>query len=323
MALENYLFGSSKIYLIQQGVAVPRPVEVGTTQDFTLDISWGSKPLQGRNDIAAMIARGAGKVEGMIKAAKFDFKAVSSLVFGATPASGSTLTADNEMAPVGYVIPAQVTLVTSASTATGAVLTFASTTGVVQGQSVSGANIAAGTTVLSTTGTTVTLTQNVAGTVANSASIVFGPSITVANAANFVSDGGIIYAATGVQLTPVASAPATTQYTVSNGVYTFSAADAGLYVIPSYVYTKTTGNNFTYFGQPMGYRPAFQIVASNLQRTNNPAYSGTPLVCTVFNAGIDKFSLDFKNEDWTIPETGWSGSLDFLNRAFAFSGDVN
>jgi hypothetical protein len=323
MALESYIYGTSKIFMLQNGVAVPQPVQVGTTQEFSIDLDWGNKPLQGRDDAAAAIARGALKVSGKVKAAKFKMQDVNNLITGQTLNTGSTLVADNEGTPTGTVIPAPVTLVTSAATASGTTLTFVSTTGAVVGQSVTGTNIAAGTTVASLTGTTVTLSQAVTGTVASGASITFGPSITVANAASFVADGGVIYAATGIQLKCVASAPTTGQYSVAAGVYTFAPADAGLYVLPSYTYTKTTGTNFIYYAQPMGYRPTFMIVASNLYRSNNPGYAGTPMTCTVFNAGIDKFSLDFKNEDWTIPESDWTASADFLKRVYGFSGDVN
>jgi hypothetical protein len=323
MALDSLLYGTSKIYMFQNGVAVPQPVQVGVTQDFSFDIDKSSKPLQGGTDAPVAIASGAMKISGSLKAAKFKLLDVNNLMFGQTMSTGSTVTADNEGAPTGTAIPTPTTLVTSAATATGSTLTFSATTGVVAGQSVSGTNIAAGTTVASLTSTTVTLSQAVTGTVASGASITFGPSITVANAATFIEDAGVIYAATGIQLKCVASAPTTGQYAVNAGVYTFAAADAGLFVLPSYVCTKTTGNNFTYYAQPMGFRPTFMIVASNPSRTNNPAYPGTGFSLTVWNAGIDKFSLDFKNEDWTIPESSWSASQDFQGRVFTFSGDVN
>ena len=49
-------------------------------------------------------------------------------------------------------------------------------------------------------------------------------------------DLGVVYAATGVALTPVAVAPAAGQYSVSGGVYAFSAADAGRRFSISYGY---------------------------------------------------------------------------------------
>jgi hypothetical protein len=53
----------------------------------------------------------------------------------------------------------------------------------------------------------------------------------------WASDLGAVYAATGVAMTPVATAPAAGQYSVSGGVYTFSAADSGQSISLSYGYT--------------------------------------------------------------------------------------
>jgi hypothetical protein len=50
----------------------------------------------------------------------------------------------------------------------------------------------------------------------------------------WASDLGVAYASTGAPLTPVAAAPGGGQYSVSGGVYAFSAADAGQPVSISY-----------------------------------------------------------------------------------------
>jgi uncharacterized membrane protein len=50
------------------------------------------------------------------------------------------------------------------------------------------------------------------------------------------SDFGVAYASTGAPLTPVAASPSLGQYSVSAGVYTFSAADAGQSISISYGY---------------------------------------------------------------------------------------
>lgn len=49
-------------------------------------------------------------------------------------------------------------------------------------------------------------------------------------------DRGVTFAATGVALTAVSSAPASGEYSVDGSVYTFNAADAGLGVLISYAY---------------------------------------------------------------------------------------
>lgn len=52
---------------------------------------------------------------------------------------------------------------------------------------------------------------------------------------DLVSDGGATYA-NGAPLSPVATSPAAGQYTVTNGVYTFSSADRGASILLTYGY---------------------------------------------------------------------------------------
>lgn len=79
--------------------------------------------------------------------------------------------------------PASNTLSTSGSTASGSVLPFSSTIGVLVGMTVSGTNIPGNTTVKSKTPTTVTISNNISGTVSNAATITFG-GITVGELAS-------------------------------------------------------------------------------------------------------------------------------------------
>lgn len=314
--LEYYQFGAADIWLLPSGVAVPRPVRIGTSQDASVDFSSSTKMLQGRNRLPAAIADGALKISGKVKAAKFSLADLNSALLGAygggTSSTSTTQVSRDEGFPTGTAIPAAVTLNTSASTSSGSTLPFTATTGVAAGVSVSGANIAAGTTVLSLTSTSVTLSQAITGAVASGAAIVFGPSITVVNAATFVEDLGVMNAVTGVQMTPVASAPATGQYAVANGVYVFAVADVGKFVLPSYAFTQpTSGVTLPLYNQPMGVGLRFKMVFSSVLYTNAQTAAGT--VLTLNNVGFEKFSLDFKNEDWVVPE------LDF-NVADALGG---
>ena len=74
------------------------------------------------------------------------------------------------------------TLTTSATTASGNVLTFSATGSIVAGQTVSGTNIPTNTYVLDVTSTTVTLNQNVTGSgVASGATITFGGDMSIPN----------------------------------------------------------------------------------------------------------------------------------------------
>lgn len=90
----------------------------------------------------------------------------------------STGTTCHEQGTVG----AAVALTTSALTAAnGNVLTFAATTGVAVGQTVSGTGIPADTTVIAFTGTTVTLSRSSTAGVASAAAITFGYDMTIDN----------------------------------------------------------------------------------------------------------------------------------------------
>ena len=84
-------------------------------------------------------------------------------------------------------------------------------------------------------------------------------TVTVANAANVADDYGVVYAATGLPLMKVASAPSAGQYSVAGGVYSFASADAGKAVLVSYTYAVTAaGQEFTLANQPLGTTPTFQ-----------------------------------------------------------------
>jgi hypothetical protein len=87
-------------------------------------------------------------------------------------------------------------------------------------------------------------------------------TITVSNAETFVTDYGVMYGATGIPLTRVASVSAAGTYSVdtATGVYTFDSADDSKAVNISYSYTATGGNNIVLANQPMGDAPTFQFV---------------------------------------------------------------
>lgn len=131
-------------------------------------------------------------------------------------------------------------------------------------------------------------------------------TITVAppNSGTFVTDMGVIFAATGVQLTRVASAPTAGQYSVSAGVYTFAAADAGKSVALSYEYsaTSTTGEIFTITNDVMGYTPSFTLLLQN-------GYDGKNLVMKLNRCVSGKLNLPLKNDDFAL--------YDFEAEAFA------
>jgi hypothetical protein len=120
-------------------------------------------------------------------------------------------------------------------------------------------------------------------------------TVTVANAANFDTDLGVQYAAGGY-LTKVASSPATGQYSVAAGVYTFASGDAGKGVLIDYLYTATTGGN--------------RIALTNNLMGNTPTFMGVwtaqigGKTCTLKlnQVASSKFDLALKQEDYGLPD---------------------
>ncbi len=129
--------------------------------------------------------------------------------------------------------------------------------------------------------------------------------VTAANSATWTLDLGVSYAATGLPLTRVASAPTTGQYSVAAGVYTFAAADTTLGVKISYLYTTAIapGQVFTINNQLLGASPFFQANFSQV-------YQGKHLTVQFNRCTADKLSLATKLEDWTIPEFDFSMMAD-------------
>jgi hypothetical protein len=144
-------------------------------------------------------------------------------------------------------------------------------------------------------------------------------TVTVANAgiagANFIEDLGVMYSATGLPLTEVASGPMAGQYSVSAaGVYTFASADEGLGVWISYAYNvPANGQNFTYANQNLGVQPVFQ--ATLTEQYQSP--SGLKTATLRLHACIsDKLSIEAKQEDFMIPEMDFSAFADQSGNVF-------
>ena len=83
-------------------------------------------------------------------------------------------------------------------------------------------------------------------------------TVTPANSATFGDDAGLLYAATGLPLTKVATAPTAGQYALAAGIYTLSAGDAGKALLVNYTYAITAGGQkFTVTNQLTGATPTF------------------------------------------------------------------
>lgn len=144
-------------------------------------------------------------------------------------------------------------------------------------------------------------------------------TITVANAATFAGDLGVVYASSGLRLIRVASGPATGQYAVNTatGVYSFAAGDASAAVQISYQYTVGgSGQDFTLANPLLGVQPTFQAVL----QTSWQSPSGLKKAdLTLLSCVASKLSLDFKQDDWTIPELDFDAFANAAGNLFTWS----
>lgn len=120
-------------------------------------------------------------------------------------------------------------------------------------------------------------------------------TITVTNSATWVMDLGVVYAATGIPLTNVASLSGAGQYTYSAGVYTFNSADASAAVLISYTYTlSSAGATVLMSNTQAGAANVFQTVMGtsyNGLQTNFQLYACTPESLKLYDSKIGDFSM--------------------------------
>ena len=129
-------------------------------------------------------------------------------------------------------------------------------------------------------------------------------TVTPANGASFGDDLGLIYAATGLPLIKVTSAPSAGQYSLAAGVYTLSAADAGKALLINYTYQVTTGGqNFPVVNQLTGTTPTF---AAQFFTT----FQGQAVSLKMRNCTSSKLSFGTKIEDFVVPEFDFSCFAD-------------
>jgi len=109
----------------------------------------------------------------------------------------------------------------------------------------------------------------------------------------------------GLPMTRVASSPATGEYSVSAGVYTFAAADTGKTVFISYQYTdtSTSAKKSTVKNVLMGYMPTFR---GDLY----VPYGGKSLALSIPKCVISKWSFTTKQDDFAVPEWDFSAFAD-------------
>lgn len=140
-------------------------------------------------------------------------------------------------------------------------------------------------------------------------------TVVAANSATFVDDLGVINATTGLPFTKVASAPATGQYSVSAGTYTFATADANTAILLNYTYTSASAGVTINVGNPLqGVQPAFSMILSR-------GYNNTGERYKLWSCISSKLSLPTKMADFAISEFDFEGFADASNRTISLYTD--
>lgn len=133
-------------------------------------------------------------------------------------------------------------------------------------------------------------------------------TVTPPSSGTFVTDLGVIDA-NGVSLTRVASAPATGQYSMSAGVYTFAAADTGQRVFINYQYTASVSSakKISVTNLPMGYAPTFKCFMKT-------SFQGKQALAILYSATSNKLTMmATKLDDFSVPEFDFAGQADAAN----------
>lgn len=247
-----FVFGTGALIATPQydanGAAItnPSPVEFGTLQEVSIDVSFDTKQLYGSLQFPVAAGRGKGKVSGKAKAARLNGALLNAVVFGQTMNFGVI----NDVYDTnGTVVP----------------------------------------------GTPYSITPTVPG------------------AGTWTRDLGV-RDNNGVTLTRVGASPATGQYTVSAGVYTFAAADVGklMFINFQFSQTSTTAPKLDIMNLPMGYAPSFAI-------DFYMPYQGKQLVVTCGNVTASKMSLATKQDDFLVPEYDFDIYADANGKIMTFS----
>jgi hypothetical protein len=288
------VFGPGSLYITRNDIAGQTPVNIGYAQEFSYDEAAETKDLYGQNQYPLVIARGTIKATGKAKAATVSGLALNAAFNGQSFNVGQLLMAQAEP----HTVPAAVELETSADTASGKVLPFTSTAGVVAGMSASGTNIGANNFVQSiVVNTSVTLVNDITGDVPMSEEVTFGPAAAVVNAADFDTDLGVVYAASNLPLMLVTGSPALGEYAVTpTGEYSFATADEAADVLITYAYTSETGGQtMTVMNTPIGNTPTFQLDYST-------SLYGSPYYVRMFACVSNKLGRSHKLTDFMMPE---------------------
>jgi hypothetical protein len=136
---------------------------------------------------------------------------------------------------------------------------------------------------------------------------------TVPNSGTWTQDLGV-RDANNLPLTRVASAPATGQYSVAAGVYTFASADSGSVVFINFQYTASSSvaRKSSVSNLAMGPAPTFRCDLF-------APYGSKQLVLTISQCVCTKLMLATKMEDFVVPEFDFQGFSDGSNNVLTWA----
>lgn len=308
-------FGSGTVWITPVGGNLPTdptPIEIGTLQDISIDISFDLKMLYGQNQFPEAIARGKGKVSGKAKFGRFNSDLINQMMFAGTRTIGTEAAQKDEPHTLagtvkGAISTATITATAGTGFAVGDQLSVAGGNGgVVAVATLTGSAIATLSVVTPGFGYTAAIfaltpiTGSGSGSPTATLTVTAGsapPTITVNDDGQFLIDLGVRYGATGIPLLIIPSGtPAMGQYTQSGGVYQFAAEDALQVMNISYLRT-VAGQGVTQHitNQLMGYQPVVSI-------TFRTTFLGQEAILFLYAGVIGKLNLASKLDDFTIPE---------------------
>lgn len=139
-------------------------------------------------------------------------------------------------------------------------------------------------------------------------------TVTPPSSGTWTADMGVLDSTTGREMKRVASAPATGQYSVAAGVYTFAAADTAKLVYINYRYTATStvARTITGTNLPMGYAPSFR---ADLYMP----FQGKYALLQLFSCIADGMKLSPKNDDFSVPEVGFKAFANAAGQVYKWS----
>src|SRR5271166_1148338 len=108
------LAGPGVLYGTRTDVTGSTPVNFGKVKSVDLEIAFTVKPLTGQFQVPIDFARGTAKITGKAKVAELSVLALMNLFYGASAATGGTLTQFLEAGTVPASSPYTVTLANSA-----------------------------------------------------------------------------------------------------------------------------------------------------------------------------------------------------------------